>query len=117
MGKKWNKFLNILTFGHLSRKAKKIAKQQAENKNTELKLNSMDLPNVELLVNALGGKPNISNISSTMSTITFTLLDVNKANIEQLKKICAKGAIKSNSNITLLIGDCANALEKAIKGE
>lgn len=117
MGKTWNKILNIITFGHISRKAKKIAKQRAENKNTELQLNSMELPDVDALVNALGGKPNISNITCTMSTITFTLMDVNRANLEQLKKICAKGAIKSNSNITLLIGDCANALKKAIKGE
>lgn len=117
MGKKMTKFLDIITFGGVSRKAKKEAEKQAANKNTELKLNSMQLPNVDAFVNALGGRPNISNVTCTMSTITFTLVDVNKANIEQLKKICAKGAIKSNSNITLLIGDCANALKKAIKGE
>lgn len=116
MGKKWNKFLNILTFGHLSRKAKKIAKQQAENKNTELKLNSMELPNVNALLSALGNKENIRNVSSTISTITFELNNAEIVNVEQLRKICAKGVVKSNNNITILIGDCATALEQKIKG-
>lgn len=115
MGEKWNKFLNVITFGHLSRKAKKIAKQQAETKNTELKLNSMELPDVQALTIAVGQKENITKISSTMSTITFEVVDINKVNVEELKKLCAKGVIKSTKSVTLLIGDCATKLEQEFK--
>lgn len=111
MGKKLTKFLNILTFGHLSRKAKKeIAKQEA-NKNDQLTLNTIGLPDVQATANALGGIANIVNISATISTITFQVTDMAKINFDQLKKISAKGVIKSENNVTLLIGDCANALK------
>lgn len=112
MGKKLTKFLNALTFGHLNRKAKKQAAQLAANKNTELKLNSMELPNVEQLLQALGGKPNIISVSSTISTITFNLEDVSKIDTSTLKEICAKGVVKSLNSVTLLIGDCATALKE-----
>lgn len=114
MGKKMTKFLDVITFGGVSRRAKKEAEKQAATKNTELKVNTMQIPNVEALVVALGGRTNISNVTSTISTITFILMDASKVNIEQLKKISVKGVVKSNSNITLLIGDCATALKDTI---
>lgn len=114
MGKKLTKFLDIITFGHLSRKAKKEALKQAENKNTQLTLNTIGLPDVNNITNALGGLDNIVNISATISTITFQVKAMDTLNFEQLKKIAVKGVVKSQDNVTLLIGDCATALKDKI---
>lgn len=114
MGKKLTKFLNIITFGHLSRKAKKEAAKQAATKNSTLTVNTMGLPDVNAIASALGGIENIADISATISTITFQVRSMEKANFEQLKKIAAKGVIKSETNITLIIGDCALVLKDKI---
>lgn len=114
MGKKLTKFLNIVTFGHLSRKAKKEANKQAQQKNTELTLNTIGLPDINALANALGGTDNITNVSATISTITFQVTAMEKIDLDQLKKISIKGVIKSNDNVTLLIGDCAMMLKEEI---
>ncbi|MCQ2956953.1 MAG: hypothetical protein MJ233_03840 [Mycoplasmoidaceae bacterium] len=114
MGKKFSKFLNVLTFGHLGRKAKKEAARQAAEKNSQLTVNTMELPDVNLVVGALGNIDNIATVSATISTITFQVKDMDKVNFETLKKTIAKGVIKSNANVTILIGDCANALKDAI---
>lgn len=114
MGKKLTKFLNIITFGHLARKAKKEAAKQADIKNTQLTLNTIGMPDVGAVVNALGGQDNIVNVSATISTITFQVKAMDKLNFDQLKKIAVKGVIKSADNVTLLIGDCAMALKDQI---
>lgn len=114
MTKNGAKLLNILTFGHLKRKAKKKAALEAANKNTELTLNTVALPDVAALLNAIGGNDNIANISATISTITFQVKAMDKLNFEQLKKFSSKGVIKSTDNVTLIIGDCAMALKDEI---
>lgn len=108
---KKTKFLNILTFGHLSRKAKKQAQQEAEMKKTELTLNTIGLPDINALANALGGITNIVNISATISTISIQLSQMEKIDLDYLKKISVKGVIKSADNVTLLVGDCAMLLK------
>lgn len=105
------KILNILTFGHLSRKAKKQAQKEAEIKNTELTLNTIGLPDINALANALGGVENIVNISATISTISVQLNQMDKIDLEYLKKVSVKGVIKSVDNVTLLVGDCAMMLK------
>jgi len=107
-----SKFLNIITFGHLSRKAKKLAKEQAENKNTELKVNTIALPDMEKLTNGLGGKDNVISVSSTISTVKFTLKDPTKVNFDILRAVTTKGIIKSTNDVTLVVGDCAAELSK-----
>lgn len=114
MGKKLTKFLNIITFGHLSRKAKKEAQKQAAQKNTELTLNTIALPDTDLLIGALGNIENIVTASATISTITIEVNQMDKINFDLLKKISGKGVIKSTTNVTLLIGDCATALRDKI---
>lgn len=114
MGKKLTKFLNIITFGHLSRKAKKEAQKQAEQKNTELTLNTIAMPDVNVLVGAFGNIENIINASATISTITIEVKQMDKVNFDLVKKITGKGVIKSTTNVTILIGDCANALKDKI---
>lgn len=114
MGKKFSKFLNIITFGLLGRKAKKQAKKQNEKKNLTLTINTMSLPDVDDIVDSLNGIKNIKNVSATISTITFKLNDTMGVDFEQLKKISTKGVIKAETNITLLIGDCAQALKDKI---
>jgi len=107
-----SKFLNIITFGHLNRKAKKQAQKMAEQKNSELTLNTVSLPDVQALKNALGSDANIKSVKSTISTITFELNDMNLINQDLLKQISKKGIVKSNISVTLLIGDCATELAK-----
>ncbi len=105
------KILNILTFGHLARKAKKQAEIEAQNKKTELTLNTIGLPDINALANALGGVENIGNISATISTISIQIIQMDKINLEYLQKIATKGVVKSVDNVTLVVGDCAMTLK------
>ncbi|XQP55638.1 MAG: hypothetical protein ACOQNY_02415 [Mycoplasmoidaceae bacterium] len=114
MGKKLTKFLNAISFGHLNRKAKKEALKQSQNSNDQLTLNTVALPDVNLLVGALGNIENIVTVSATISTITVEVTNLEKVNMELLKKISTKGVIKSMTNVTLIIGDCAMALKDKI---
>ena len=77
-------------------------------------LKEKGLPDINALANALGGANNITNISATISTITFQVTAMEKIDLDQLKKISIKGVIKSNDNVTLLIGDCAMILKEEI---
>lgn len=114
MRRKLTKFLNVISFGHLNRKAKKEAAKQAQTSNDQLTLNTVELPDVNVIANALGGVANITNISATISTITFQVTAMDKVNFEQLKTISTKGVIKSQGNITLIIGDCAMTLKEKL---
>ncbi|MBQ0045267.1 MAG: hypothetical protein KBS35_00040 [Mycoplasma sp.] len=114
MGKKLTKFLNVLTFGHLGRKAGKEASKQEQNKNDQLTLNTIGMPDINAIANALGGVANIVNISATISTITFQVTAMDKIDFELLKKLSSKGVIKSQDNITLIIGDCAMAVKEKL---
>lgn len=114
MGKKLTKFLNVMTFGHLSRKAKKETARLDSVKNDHLTLNTVGLPDVQVVANSLGGISNVINITSTISTITFQVHDMAKVDIDHLKKVAVKGAIKSENNVTLIIGDCAETLKNKL---
>ena len=107
------KFLNIITFGHINRKAKKEI-IELKNKNIHFKQHTIDLPNINQLVNALGDKKNIQTITNTISSITFKVYDQKKINFNELKRIKQKGIINSNNSITLLIGDCAEMIKKLL---
>lgn len=112
MTSNWHKILNILTFGYLNRKAKKIAKNSS--KNQELVLNTLNIPDIDVLINDLGGEANILEVSSTISTISFHLKNLDIVKRDQLEKILKGGVMKSADNITLIVGDCANGIEKEI---
>ena len=107
MGEKFSKFLNVITFGAINRRAKKKAAAMAESKNNELTLNTVALPDVAALTSALGSGSNIVNVSATISTITFDVKDMNQVNMQLLQTISKKGVIKSPTAVNLLIGDCA----------
>lgn len=108
-----SKFLNIITFGHINRKAKKRI-IETKNKNNYFKQHTIELPNIDQLLNALGGKDNIWSITNTISSITFTVYDSKKINFNELKYISKKGIINSNNSITLLIGDCAEKIKQLL---
>lgn len=114
MGKKLTKFLDVITFGHLSRKAKKEAEKQASQKNDQLTLNTMETPDVNMLIGAFGNIDNIVTASATISTITIEVEEMGRVNFDLLKKFSSKGVIKSSTNVTLLIGDCATSLRDKI---
>lgn len=112
-----SKFLNVITFGHIKRKAKKEALKLADTKNEELTLNTVALPDISILVHSLGGMSNVHSISNTISTVTFKIEDFNKVDIDHLKKLSVKGVVKSAENITLIIGDCAAELKAKLDEE
>lgn len=108
-----SKFLNIITFGYINRKARKKI-DKLNNKNDSFKQHTIDLPNINKLVEALGGKENIQTITNTISSITFKIYHSENVNLQKLKKISKKGIISSHNSITLLIGDCAEKIKQLI---
>ena len=66
------------------------------------------------MVGALGNIENIITVSATISTITIEVNQMDKVNFDLLRKISNKGVIKSTTNITLIIGDCAITLRDKI---
>lgn len=115
MGQKLSKFLNVITFGAINRSAKKKAQRMEQEKNSQLTLNTIELPDVEKLLVLLGNKENVARISTTISTIKFELYDINLVKVDEIKELTKKGIIKNANSLTLLIGDCAGQLKKVIE--
>ncbi len=91
------KFLNIITFGYLKRKA---TKQIGSYSNDKIK---KDFDKEELF-HLLGNKENIL-VSKMVSdnSIKINLKNVNLINIDNLKTFCdATGSMKSNDSITII---------------
>lgn len=106
----------IFTFGILYVVLKNKAKKTALVFNDELRVSTKIPFNVDKFINALGGKPNILQTSSTISSIKINVSDRSKVNEADIKALKPKGYMwDANQNLTLIFGDFVQALETAIK--
>ena len=80
-----------------------------------VKSNSKDFK-IELnkLVDYLGGKDNIVSSEVNMSRFKVTLVDVNKANKEAIKKLGAKGVVQIDNQLKIILGANAKELKKYV---
>ena len=70
---------------------------------------------VDKIIQSLGSKDNIKNISSTLSSVNVLLEDISKVDTKELKKNGIKGILKNANKLTLIFGNNASAVNKAIQ--
>ena len=96
------KFLNIITFGSLKRKAL--------NQNNQNNDAFQPLINVAKFYELVGGKDNVVEYK-LLSDSSFNLIlkDVKQVNLNELKSFCqAIGSMQSNNQLTLLTKQAKN---------
>lgn len=113
------KLFYIFTFGIGYLYAKKKAKKVAENTNDKIIVSKKIDFDIGKLITALGGKSNIIEINSTISNLKVKLANIDKANINDIKKLGAVGTLKNIDVLTILFGDnsqyVAELLQKSCK--
>lgn len=106
--------LLILTFGLFARTIRKRIEENTEN----VLKTSNEIPfNMEIFMNALGGKTNVLATEATISSVKITFKDINLVNKEKVKELSQRGILVSEDKITILFGNYSEALKKAIDQE
>lgn len=67
------------------------------------------------LIQYLGGKDNIVDMTTSISRLKVTLKDVSKANKEGIQKLGAKGIVEIDNQLKIVFDKNARALKKYIK--
>lgn len=106
--------VNILTFGIPLMVVSSKARKTANNINKELLINTKINFDINDLITCFGGKQNIVNCCSTISSVTITLVKMLNFTKEAFKQFKIKGLIKSNNKITLLFGDNSPTIARLI---
>ena len=115
--KKWKLILfYIATFSigyfYIKNKAKKVSKDTTINEELEI---SKEIPfEVNKLISILNGIKNIKFCSSTINSLKIELNSIENIDIEEIKKIGAKGVMKSENKLTMLFGDFSKTLDQFI---
>lgn len=107
-------FLLIITFGFIK---KTIINRIEDNTENVIKTSSKIPFNIVVFIHALGGKDNIIDISSTISSVKISLKNINLINKDDIKEISQRGILISENKITILFGDFSETLKKAIEDE
>ncbi len=115
--KKWKLILfYIATFSigyfYIKSKAKKVSEDTTINEELEVR---KEIPfEVNKLVSILNGIENIKSCSSTINSLKVELNSIENINIDEIKKIGAKGVMKSGNKLTMLFGDFSKTLDQFI---
>jgi len=68
-----------------------------------------------LVMLALGGKENITNLDACITRLRITVMDISKVNKEKLKKIGASGIIISGSGVQIVFGTQSDRIKTEIE--
>lgn len=102
--------LNIIGLGIPYIYARNKANKLKNTTNTTLQTSSLIDFDITDLLNALGGKDNIENISTTISTLKVNLKNAQDLSKEQFNKFKINGFMKNQKQIILVFGDNAQAI-------
>jgi phosphotransferase system IIB component len=105
----------ITSFGILYWVSKHRAKRLSKTVNTELSSSEKVGFSVDSLIRALGTRKNIKDITSTLSSVSFIVDDINKIDEKEFRKNGVQGVLKHANKLTLIFGDNAPAIKKVIK--
>ena len=107
-------FLLIITFGFI----KKTIIDRIEDNTENIIKTSTNIPfNITILIHALGGKQNILEISSTISSLKLTLVNALLVDKEKIKEISQRGILVSENKITILFGNYSEQLKHELENE
>ena len=84
-------------------------------KNKDLKTDLESSVDLEMLLNALGGKDNIMNVKSSPSKLSVGLKDRNKISVETIQKLGASGIVEGKEQISMIFGKQSELIEKDLK--
>lgn len=116
MNKSWKYILlNILTFGHLSRKVKAKLKAN-ETKNSTLLTSSTCLINTKHVLSAFK-KENIASVKASLSSLIVEVKDKNVVDVTSIHKITKRGISINNNTYTIIVGQGASTLAKDLNSQ
>lgn len=104
----------VLTFGTVYWISKARAKRLSKKVNAELTSSQKIDFSVDSIINALGTKTNIKDISSTLSSVSVIVDDMTKVDEKEFRKNGIQGVLKRANKLTLIFGDNAPAIKKVI---
>ena len=107
--------LNFLSFGYLKKKVTKKVNEINNKKNSTLKLNTIEKPNLAYFFLVFGGKDNIIHVSATISTLSIVVKNMSLVNFKKINLLSKKGFSQNGNNFILLLGDCSQDFVKDIK--
>ena len=70
---------------------------------------------VKALLEALGGKENITGLTSSPSKVTVTLKDHSLINVEIIKTLGASGIVQGKENLSMIFGKQSALIAEDIK--
>lgn len=111
----WLKILNIFTFGYLSKKIKNKVKQINDVKNNKLTLNTIEKPDINLFLQVFGGKNNIVEVRSTISSLSIVVKELTKVDCKKISLFLKKGISQNEKTFILLLGDCCQSFASDLK--
>ncbi len=107
-------FLLVITFGFI----KKTIIDRIEDNTENIIKTSTNIPfNIVVLIHALGGKQNIVEISSTISSLKVTLINIDLVDKDKIKDISQRGILISENKITILFGNYSEQLKQELEDE
>ncbi len=109
------KLFYVCTFGIGYLYAKNKAKSLSSKTNNKIEITETIDFDIQKLVLALGQKSNIIEINSTISNLKVKVKDINKVNVDNIKKLGAVGTLKNMDVITILFGDNSQYVAELLK--
>jgi phosphotransferase system IIB component len=82
--------------------------------NTQLSSSEKIDFSIDAIIDALGSKNNIKDVSSTLSSVSVLVDDISKIKESEFKKNGVQGVLRRAKKITLIFGDNAPTIKKVI---
>lgn len=95
------KLINFFTFGYIKRKAKKISLESSASIQTS---NDVGI-DANMLIKLLGGLNNITEITSTITTLKVRFINKELIQNSKIKELGAKGIIVSDTTANIVLGN------------
>lgn len=114
---------SLLTFGVfyiiLNMKIKESKKQTEKITESQQTLTTTDeIPfQIAEFIELLGGSANLINIDSTLNTLKVEVVDILKVDTDGIKKLGAKGILKTSNKLSIIFGDYASHLKNQMAAD
>lgn len=106
--------LYIFTFGIAYFVLKKKAIEKVNTTNDNLTVTNKLLIDINEFIKSLGGIDNIKETNATINSINVFIHDNKKIDLDNIKKLGAKGTMVLEKKITCLFGDFSMELSKQL---
>lgn len=84
-------------------------------KNKTLSQDSVSDIDVEALLDAIGGKENIVQVTSSPSKLTVSLKNHSAVNIEKIQALGASGIVEGKESLSMIFGRQSSLIEEDLK--